>query len=135
MVEVVCGVIVDDEGRVLACRRSLGRHLGGLWEFPGGKVDAGESHGEALRRELQEELGVSVRLKGRLGPVVEWTDGEVSIRLSGYWCRLSEGLPRALEHEELRWCSVSELLGLEWAEADIPLVAEIVATDILRILT
>ncbi len=125
MIEVVCGVIRNDAGKVLACRRGLQRHLGGLWEFPGGKVDDGETAEVALARELMEELGVSVEVGERLGAVVEWTDGQVSIRLTGYWCRISEGIPEALEHEELRWCHVCELEGLEWAEADVPLVIEI----------
>ena len=79
----------------------------------------------ALARELREELGISVEVGERLVAVVEWTDGEVAIRLTGYWCEISEGEPVALEHEELRWCGVSELEGLEWAEADVPLVIEI----------
>jgi 8-oxo-dGTP diphosphatase len=125
VIEVVCGVILDAEGRVLACRRSMGRHLGGLWEFPGGKVDAGEMHEEALQRELEEELGVVVAVGDRLDAVVEWSDGEVSIRLTPFLCHIREGAPAALEHEEIRWCESHELAGLEWAEADIPIVAEI----------
>ncbi len=125
MKDVVCGVITDSEGKVLACRRGEGRHLAGLWEFPGGKVDEGETPEAALARELKEELGVSVTVGEMLEAVVEWTDGVVSIRLAGYWCRISDGEPVALEHEELRWCKVSALAGLEWAEADVPLVEEV----------
>lgn len=125
MIEVVCGVISDDAGRVLACRRSLGRHLGGLWEFPGGKVDAGETHEEALRRELEEELGIIVSVGERLGAPVEWTDGDVSIRLTAFRCGILEGHAEALEHEEIRWCETHELAGLDWAKADVPLLAEI----------
>ncbi len=63
VIRVVCGVITDESGRVLACRRSEERHLGGLWEFPGGKVEAGEGDEEALVRELKEELGVDVEAR------------------------------------------------------------------------
>lgn len=125
MTEVVCGVILDDKGRVLACRRGFDRHLGGLWEFPGGKVEAGEAPEAALARELKEELGISVEVGEKLTAVVEWADDKVSIRLSGYWCRILEGKLVALEHEELRWCEMQELEAIEWAEADLPLVAEI----------
>lgn len=125
MTEVVCGVIYDDAGRVLACRRSLGRHLGGLWEFPGGKVDEAETHEAALERELSEELSVLVTTGKRIHPVVEWTDGNVSIRLTAFFCRITEGKPVALEHEEIRWCAPGELAELDWAEADLPIVAEI----------
>jgi 8-oxo-dGTP diphosphatase len=124
MTEVVCGVIVDDSGKVLACRRSLDRHLGGLWEFPGGKVEAGENPEVALRRELLEELGITVEVGERLDAVVEWSDGAVTIRLTGFRCRIRSGDVRALEHAEIRWCGLDELAGLDWAEADVPLVVE-----------
>ncbi len=130
MVEVVCGVISDSKGRVLACRRGKGRHLAGLWEFPGGKIERGEAPEAALARELLEELGVSVEVGGRLERQVEWADGEVSIRLTGYWCRIGRGKVVALEHEETRWCEISELKGLGWAEADVPLVLEILISKL-----
>jgi len=125
MTEVVCGVIKDADGRILTCRRGEGRHLGGLWEFPGGKVETGESPEVALARELEEELGVAVDVGEKLAAAVEWTDGEVSIRLSAYWCGISQGEPVALEHAEIRWCDFPELVGLEWAEADLPFVREL----------
>lgn len=125
MKEVVCGVIEDSSGKVLVCRRGAGRHLAGLWEFPGGKVDEGETLEGALIRELEEELGISVDVGKRLNAVVEWADEKISIRLTGYWCRISHGAPVALEHEEVIWCHISDIAGLEWAEADLPLVEEI----------
>ena len=125
MTEVVCGVITNGKGSVLACRRGAGRHLAGLWEFPGGKVDPGEDPRAALARELKEELGITVEVTEKLEPVVEWTDGKVAIRLTGYFCEISEGNPVALEHEEIRWCEISEMSELDWAEADVPLVSEI----------
>ena len=107
----------------------VGAGLAGIWaacgNFPAERWRRGRLRRVALARELEEELGVSVEVGEKLDAVVEWTDGEVSIRLTGYWCRVSDGQPVALEHEELRWCEVSELKGLEWAEADVPLVEEI----------
>ena len=122
MIEVVCGVIRDGEGKVLACKRSAERHLGGLWEFPGGKVDAGESHQAALVRELREELAIAVKVGLQVGEAVEWSDGEVKIRLTAFSCRISEGRPQAIEHSEIRWCGMDGLEDLEWAEADVPIV-------------
>ena len=110
---------------MLACRRGLTRHLGGLWEFPGGKVEDGEEPGKALARELLEELGISVEVGGQMDAVVEWTDGDISIRLTAFRCRIMDGEPVALEHEEIRWCEPGDLAALDWAEADVPLVAEI----------
>ncbi len=125
MLEVVCGIIKNSSGQILACRRGLERHLGGLWEFPGGKVDAEETPEVALARELHEELGITVRVGEPLSAIVEWTDGAVSIRLRGFFCEVTEGTPHAHEHEEIRWCEPSELSDLDWAEADVPLVEEL----------
>jgi 8-oxo-dGTP diphosphatase len=125
MLEVVCGIIKNSSGQFLACRRGLERHLGGLWEFPGGKIDEGETAELAIERELMEELGVTVRVGEPLSAVVEWTDGAVSIRLRGFFCEIVQGEPHAHEHEEIRWCDISELPHLDWAEADIPLVDEL----------
>lgn len=127
MIEVVCGVILDGNGKLLACRRAACRHLGGLWEFPGGKVEDGEAPEKALARELLEELGISVEVRAKMDAVVEWTDGEVSIRLTAFRCGIIEGEPVALEHEEIRWCGMQELPELDWAEADVPIVAELLA--------
>jgi len=126
MIKVVCGVISDSAGRILVCRRGLDRHLGGLWEFPGGKVDAGETPEVALKRELLEELAIEVEVGKRLSEIVEWTDGEVSIRLTGFHCMILKGKPEAIEHEEILWCAISELSGLDWAEPDVPLVKELI---------
>ena len=125
MLEVVCGIIKNPEGKILACRRGLDRHLGGLWEFPGGKIDAGETPEAALARELCEELGITVKVGAALSSVVEWTDGAVSIRLRGFFCEILEGTLHPHEHEEIRWCGISELPLLDWAEADLPLVDEL----------
>lgn len=127
VIEVVCGVILDRNGKVLACRRAAGRHLGGLWEFPGGKIEDEESPKKALGRELQEELGISVEVGGIMDAVVEWTDGDVSIRLTAFRCEIIDGEPVALEHAEIRWCEMQELPALDWAEADEPIVAELLA--------
>lgn len=125
MTEVVCGVIMNQNGKVLACRRAAWRHLGGLWEFPGGKVEDGEAPEKALARELLEELGISVEVGGKMNAVVKWTDGDVSIRLTAFRCVIIEGQPVALEHEEIRWCEMQELSALDWAEADVPIVSEL----------
>jgi 8-oxo-dGTP diphosphatase len=127
MTEVVCGVIRDKEGKVLACRRAADRHLGGLWEFPGGKVEDGEDPREALARELSEELGIVVEVGDRFEAVVEWTDGVVRIRLSGFLCEIVEGNAEPLEHAEILWCGREELPGLDWAKADLPILDELLA--------
>lgn len=124
MIDVVCGVIEAEDGRFLACLRPQGKHLGGLWEFPGGKVDPGESPEDALVRELGEELGVVVGILDPLRPVVWHYEGR-SIRLLPFHCRILSGEPSAIEHEELRWCPPEDFDGLEWAAADRPILDDI----------
>jgi 8-oxo-dGTP diphosphatase len=123
MIEVVAGLIDDGAGRLLACRRPEGKHLGGLWEFPGGKIEPGESPATALVRELEEELAVRVEPGAALSPVV-WDYGRGPIRLHAFVCRLAAGTPHPHEHSEIRWCGADELPALDWAAADLPLLAE-----------
>lgn len=126
MIEVVCGIIRDGQGRVLAGLRPQGKHLAGMWEFPGGKVDAGESAGQALARELLEELGVEVEVGVALEAVC-WQYECVSIRLLPHVCEIRGGDLKAMSHERVAWYALSELRGLEWAPADVPVLAQIEA--------
>ena len=120
--DVVCAIIEREE-RFLIARRSSGRHLAHKWEFPGGKVEPGESEVEALRRELREELGVTVEMIERLTPV-EHRYPDRSLRLIAFRCKIIEGAPQAGEHEELRWIGIDEARDYDFPEADIPILAE-----------
>jgi 8-oxo-dGTP diphosphatase len=126
MIDVVCGVIENAAGGFLACLRPQGKHLGGLWEFPGGKVEGAESPEAALVRELMEELGVLVEVDRPLAPVV-WKYDRATIRLLPFHCVIVGGQLAAHEHEELLWCAPEEFSKLHWAAADLPILAEIVA--------
>lgn len=123
MIRVVAGLIEDDQGRLLACRRPEGKHLAGKWEFPGGKIEAGESPARALVRELQEELAVTVDVGKALTPVVH-DYGRGPIELIPLRCRIASGCLHAREHSELRWCTAEELTRLDLAAADLPILAE-----------
>jgi 8-oxo-dGTP diphosphatase len=117
----VVGAIIERHGLVLCARRGPGRSMAGRWEFPGGKVEAGETHAAALMREIAEELGCEVRV----GAAVQTTTvGPVT--LTTYRCRLVGGEPAATEHAELRWLDASELAGLDWAPADVPSVERLI---------
>ena len=123
MIDVVAGLILDERGWLLACQRPEGKHLGGKWEFPGGKIEAGESPEEALIRELHEELSISVDLGQALTPVIH-DYGRGPIRLIPFCCTIASGKPIAHEHSELRWCEPTALPELDWAAADLPILDE-----------
>lgn len=95
--------------------------MAGYWEFPGGKVETGESPQEALARELREELTVEARV-GAFLTVTAHDIGSAIIELSTFECELVAGSPVLTEHAESRWVHVAELAELEWAPADIPTV-------------
>lgn len=123
ILHVVCAIIVREDGTVLACQRGAGGHLAGLWEFPGGKVEEGETPEDALIRELREELAIEVSCERAMTPV-DWDYGRGPMRLLPYVCRIIEGEPQALEHAALRWCLAEDLPSLDWAAADVPVWRE-----------
>lgn len=105
---VVTAAIWCDAGRVLLARRREGRPHGGRWEFPGGKLGAGETPREALVSELREELGVEARVGAFFGESLDETS-RPPIRLLAYRVDGANGRPRCLDHAELRWVPVEEL--------------------------
>lgn len=119
---------MDEEGRLLACRRPSNTLMAGKWEFPGGKVEQGETLELALIRELREELGCEVHIQSPLD-AVEHHYSSISIRLLPFLCSLKAGIPAAIEHSEIRWLTVLECLRLDWAEADIAILKELIAAE------
>ncbi|MGB8649224.1 MAG: (deoxy)nucleoside triphosphate pyrophosphohydrolase [Mycobacteriales bacterium] len=119
MLVSVVGAAVVRDGRVLASRRTSPPHLAGMWEFPGGKVDAGESDEQALVRELREELGCETTVGERLGSDLQI--GETAV-LRVYWAELVSGEPQLLDHDEHRWLGPDELDEVPWIPVDAPLV-------------
>ncbi|MFJ8580118.1 (deoxy)nucleoside triphosphate pyrophosphohydrolase [Micromonospora sp. NPDC093277] len=120
--KVVVGAAIIVDNRVLACARSAPPEVAGRWEFPGGKVEPGETDTVALVRECAEELGVRVEIGARVGRDVRMAHGRSVLRV--YVARLLHGdQPKALEHSELRWLSAAELDSVPWLPADVPIVA------------
>ncbi|KAB8191222.1 NUDIX domain-containing protein [Nonomuraea phyllanthi] len=116
---VVAAVIVAPGARVLAAQRSEPAALAGGWEFPGGKVDPGESEAAALVRECREELGVEVTLGERVGGDWPLSAGYV---MRVWLCTLAAGVPEAREHLDLRWLGPDAYYSVEWLDADLPIM-------------
>src|SRR3954469_7867127 len=110
---LVVGAAIVAAGRVLAAQLSAPPALAGLWEFPGGKVEPGETDQQALARECDEELGVRVEVGPRIGPDVPLAHGRCVLRV--FAVRLLGGdTPRALEHAAMRWLAADELDSVRW---------------------
>ncbi len=118
--------LVDLDGRVLLTKRPKGKHLEGLWEFPGGKIEKSEVPEEAVIRELKEELDISIE-ESCLAPVSfashQYQDFHLVLLL--YVCRVWSGIPRSVEGQQLKWVSRLKLKDVAMPPADVPLVAAI----------
>lgn len=124
LLHAVAAALVDADGRVLVATRPPGKAEAGRWEFPGGKIDPGESPEAALVRELAEELGIDTSASC-LAPAgfASHDTGTVHLVLLLFVCRRWRGTPVAREGQTLRWCRPAELFGLDLLPADRPLAA------------
>jgi len=118
---VVAAVIRDETGKILLTRRPEGSHMGGLWEFPGGKVEAGEAPVTALERELEEELAISPKIGSPLTFSVHEEPG-LRIVLLFFAATLGDALPRALEDQQIAWVAPEDLPSYPTPPADAQLV-------------
>jgi mutator protein MutT len=117
---VVLAAIVERGGRLLVTRRLTGTHLAGLWEFPGGKCEPGETHEACLARELMEELGVASTIGAEiLATAHDYADR--TVRLHFRRCTI-DGEPRSMLGQEIRWITREELPSLEFPPADAELI-------------
>ena len=121
-INVVAAVIFKD-GKVFATQRGYGEFKDG-WEFPGGKIEPGESPEDALRREIREELEVEVNV-GELIDIIEYDYPAFHLSMKCYACTIADGNPPLLDHEAAKWLSSTQLSSVDWLPADITLIPKI----------
>ena len=124
----MAAVVQSDDGRFLLARRLPGAHLGGLWEFPGGAVEKGETPEDALHRELAEELGVEIAV-GEPLTFAFHRDMERDVLLLFYRARIAGGAPHGREGQEIGWFAPAELPNLATPPADAQLVARLAGNE------
>jgi 8-oxo-dGTP diphosphatase len=126
LVLVAACALVDTDGRVLIAQRPEGKSMAGLWEFPGGKVEPGEQPEQSLIRELQEELGITVKPEC-LAPLTfaSHTYSDFHLLMPLYVCRRWEGFVEAREKQKLKWVRPNELRNYPMPPADEPLISHL----------
>jgi len=123
-IEVVAAIIHDDHGRIFATQRGYGEMKDG-WEFPGGKMEPGESPEEALRREIWEELETRIVVE-RLVQTVEWDYPAFHLTMHCFLCSIESGCLTLKEHEAARWLTKEQFDSVDWLPADKVVVSELI---------
>lgn len=121
MIDVVAAIIENDCGKILIAKRKKGKILEGYWEFPGGKIDEGESAEVSLERELKEEMNIKIEVKEYIGESL-YSYERGPIRLLAFKCEIIEGTIILVDHEAYKWVNIKELSSFKLAPADIPIL-------------
>ena len=121
-IRVVAAIITDGE-RILATQRGYGAFKG-MWEFPGGKIEPGEEPGQALRREIMEELQLEIDIQ-RFVSTVDYEYPDFMLNMDCYLCKIAGGNMTLTEHQAAKWLVPDELTSVEWLPADVELVEQL----------
>lgn len=125
LIKVIGAIIENENNEILCALRSTKMSLPNLWEFPGGKIEKGESLAEAIAREIKEELDCTISFIDVFNENTHEYDNFI-VNLTTARCKLIEGKPTANEHDKLIWLPKENLISLNWAPADIPAVEQLV---------
>ena len=127
MIKVVAGILQKDN-KILIARKAPGKALEGYFEFPGGKIEEGETPEESLVRELMEEMSIKVKVNKYVGESI-YDYGNIVISLKGYTAEILEGEITLTDHDMYKWVTLSEIKDYKLAPADMPLVDKIISGD------
>ena len=121
----VVGAVIQRDGRILCAQRGNKKTLAYKWEFPGGKIETGETPEAALKRELQEEMHCDINIGTQIDHTVyEYSFGIV--HLTTFYCTLAGGEPVLTEHAAIKWLRPEDIRSLDWAPADLPAIKKII---------
>ncbi|MEW4305790.1 (deoxy)nucleoside triphosphate pyrophosphohydrolase [Rossellomorea marisflavi] len=120
----VVGAVIFRDGKILCAQRGNDKSLPLLWEFPGGKIEKGETAKQALLREIQEEMKVSIVVNEQIEHTVHEYDFGI-VHLTTFACELINEEPTLTEHAAIKWLTPAELHSLEWAPADVPAIEKL----------
>jgi 8-oxo-dGTP diphosphatase len=119
--QIGVAVIWDRSGQILIDRRKVGGTMGGLWEFPGGKIEPGETVAECILREIREELAIEIIVGERLISI-EHTYPTFHLNMIVHHCQHISGIPQPIESEEIRWVNISDLNNYQFPAANIAII-------------
>lgn len=121
VIDVTCALIVNQKNQILVAQRSPHMNLPLKWEFPGGKIEDGETPEKCVSREIKEELNIEIEIIKSL-PINVHSYSTITIKLIPFICKFIGGEITLKEHSDFRWFNPNELLDLNWADADIPIL-------------
>ena len=119
----VVAAVIRQNGKIFATQRGYGEWKDG-WEFPGGKIETGETPEEALRREIQEELDTEISVKKRID-TIEYNYPKFHLSMDCFWCEVIDGELKLLEAEDAKWLSKADLYSVQWLPADLTIIEKI----------
>lgn len=121
MIDVVAAILENQKGQVLIARRKKGKNLAGYWEFPGGKIEKGETPEQCMIRELNEEMNIQIETGDYVGENIHRYN-EGAVRLLAYKGKISGGAIQLTDHDEYAWVELQELKKVKLAPADVPFI-------------
>ena len=133
IIRVAAAAIIDQEkGLVLAGKRNADRLVGGYWEFPGGKIEKGETQQQTAKREVEEELNAEIVVGPQLGKTVRYEYDFGIVELTVFFAKMTAHDFKLVAHSKIEWLPAAQVGELNWAPADAPLIAELAKTDVKK---